>query len=120
MKDTVRQLVEAGRLEFIGGGWSMNDEAAAHYSAVIDNMALGMRFLAENFGQCGRPRVAWQIDPFGEDGTTNNWQQPSPMLSTYLYIFLQVTAGSKRTCSPGWVLTVCSSAGWITRTRRRG
>merc|ERR1719189_2759223 len=43
----------------------MNDEAAAHYSAVIDNMALGMRFLAENFGQCGRPKVAWQIDPFG-------------------------------------------------------
>ena len=94
MKDTVRQLVEAGRLEFIGGGWSMNDEAAAHYSAVIDNMALGMRFLAENFGQCGRPRVAWQIDPFGEDGTTNNWQQPSPMLSTYLYIHL--TSGHSR------------------------
>ena len=116
MKDTVRQLVEAGRLEFIGGGWSMNDEAAAHYSAVIDNMALGLRFLADNFGQCGRPRVAWQIDPFGEDGTTNNRQQTSPKL----YIFLQVTAGSKPTCSPGWVLTVCSSDGWITRTRRRG
>ena len=33
------------RLEFIGGGWSMNDEAAAHYTAIIDNMALGVRFL---------------------------------------------------------------------------
>ena len=115
--------MEAGRLEFIGGGWSMNDEAAAHYSAVIDNMALGLRFLADNFGQCGRPRVAWQIDPFGEDGTTNN---PAATISDViyifidLYIFLQVTAGSKPTCSPGWVLTVCSSDGWITRTRRRG
>jgi len=33
------------RLELVSGGWSMNDEAAAHYSAVIDNMALGIKFL---------------------------------------------------------------------------
>ena len=33
------------RLEFISGGWSMNDEAAAHYSAIIDNMAVGIKFL---------------------------------------------------------------------------
>ena len=38
-------LIENGiaRLEFIGGGWSMNDEAAAHYSAIIDNMSFGMK-----------------------------------------------------------------------------
>ena len=65
MKRSVRQLVEQGRLEFIGGGWSMNDEAAAHYTAVIDNMSYGLKFLSEEFGECGRPRVAWQIDPFG-------------------------------------------------------
>jgi len=65
MKTTVRQLVDQGRLEFISGGWSMNDEAAAHYSAIIDNMALGIKFLQDEFGSCGRPRVGWQIDPFG-------------------------------------------------------
>ncbi|CAG0879219.1 unnamed protein product [Darwinula stevensoni] len=72
MKEKVRVLIEEGRLEFIGGGWSMNDEATAHYSSIIDNVAWGMRrapnrlrYLAEEFGTCGRPRVAWQIDPFG-------------------------------------------------------
>ena len=43
MKSAVRGLVSEGRLEFIGGGWSMNDEAAAHYNAIIDNMALGLQ-----------------------------------------------------------------------------
>lgn len=55
----------AGRLEFVNGGWCMNDEATTHYSAIIDQMSLGLHFLQETFGECGRPRVAWHIDPFG-------------------------------------------------------
>src|ERR1700744_4064286 len=31
MKENVRMLVEEGRLEFVGGAWSMNDEAGTHY-----------------------------------------------------------------------------------------
>ncbi|XP_029840933.2 lysosomal alpha-mannosidase [Ixodes scapularis] len=64
-RQLVRELVDAGRLEFTSGGWSMNDEATTHYSATVDEMTLGMRWLNDTLGQCARPRVAWQIDPFG-------------------------------------------------------
>jgi lysosomal alpha-mannosidase len=39
----VRKLVQEGRLEFIGGAWSMNDEAAAHYHSIIDQFTWGLQ-----------------------------------------------------------------------------
>lgn len=58
-------LVNGGRLEFAGGAWSMNDEAAAHYQSIIDQFTWGTKFLNDTFGECARPRIGWQIDPFG-------------------------------------------------------
>lgn len=43
LREKVRQLVEEGRLEFIGGAWSMNDEAVVHYQSVIDQFTYGLR-----------------------------------------------------------------------------
>ncbi|XP_017042925.2 lysosomal alpha-mannosidase [Drosophila ficusphila] len=61
----VQKLVAEGRLEFTGGAWSMNDEATVHYQSVIDQFNLGLKYLKDNFGDCGRPTIGWQIDPFG-------------------------------------------------------
>ena len=58
-------FVYIGRLEFISGGWCMNDEASTHYNSIIDQHTLGAQFLRDQFGDCARPKIGWQIDPFG-------------------------------------------------------
>ncbi|XP_053622765.1 lysosomal alpha-mannosidase-like isoform X3 [Plodia interpunctella] len=65
VRHKVHVLVREGRLQFVGGAWSMNDEAAVHYQTTIDQFTWGLKKLNETFGACGIPRVGWQIDPFG-------------------------------------------------------
>ena len=43
----------------------MNDEGTTHYNSIIDQHSLGLEFLRDQFGECGQPKVGWQIDPFG-------------------------------------------------------
>ncbi|XP_075514635.1 alpha-mannosidase-like isoform X1 [Primulina tabacum] len=59
----VRQLVDAGQLEFVNGGWCMHDEAATHYIDMIDQTTLGHQLIKSQFNKT--PRAGWQIDPFG-------------------------------------------------------
>ncbi|CAF3956659.1 unnamed protein product [Rotaria magnacalcarata] len=65
VRETVKELVNDGRLEFISGGWCMNDEGITHYNSIIDQHSLGAEFLRDQFGECARPKIGWQIDPFG-------------------------------------------------------
>lgn len=66
----VVSLVRERRLQFANGGWCMHDEAAAHYSDMIDQTALGHGWLVETFGADALPTVGWQIDPFGHSSLT--------------------------------------------------
>lgn len=43
-KDNVRMLIDQGRLEIIGGAWSMNDEAVTHYQSIVDQFTWGFRY----------------------------------------------------------------------------
>eukprot|EP01117_Protostelium_nocturnum_P002404 TRINITY_DN1308_c0_g1_i1.p1 TRINITY_DN1308_c0_g1~~TRINITY_DN1308_c0_g1_i1.p1 ORF type:complete len:1186 (+),score=397.13 TRINITY_DN1308_c0_g1_i1:18-3575(+) len=67
-KEQFKKLVKNGQLEFIGGGIVQNDEAASSIDAVINQVTDGHEYIKKHFGT--RPRIAWQIDPFGHSTLT--------------------------------------------------
>ncbi|ESO06351.1 hypothetical protein HELRODRAFT_63909, partial [Helobdella robusta] len=56
-------LVESGRLEIVGGGWVVPDEAVTHYSSLILNFLEGHRWLKKKI--LFKPKITWSLDPFG-------------------------------------------------------
>lgn len=44
LRHKVKDLVKRGQLEFIGGAWSMHDEATTHYQSIIDQFTWGFRY----------------------------------------------------------------------------
>ena len=62
----LRRLVELGRIEILHGGMVSSDEACPNYADMLRNFEMGHAFVKEEFGV--KPRVAWQLDPFGHSG----------------------------------------------------
>jgi len=69
-KATFKQYIKEGRIEFVNGGWSMNDEACPYYLDIIENMRVGHQFLQKEFGIT--PNIGWHPDPFGHS-TANQY-----------------------------------------------
>ena len=66
-KETIKLLLDTGQLEFVTGGWVMNDEANTHHFAMISQMVDGHEWLTHHLNY--KPRHGWAIDPFGVSPT---------------------------------------------------
>lgn len=62
-KHQVKELVKQKRLDFVTGGWVMNDEACVTDRAIRWQLEEGLQWLQEHLGT--RPQYSWAIDPFG-------------------------------------------------------
>ena len=65
----LKQLIAEGRLEIVGGGWVMNDEALVDFEVVTRQMVAGHRFFKNVLGVTNIT-TAWQLDPFGHSSLT--------------------------------------------------
>lgn len=64
----LQSLIDSKRLEIIGGGWVMHDEAVSSLYSVVNQLAVGISFVKDKFNT--RPRFQWHIDPFGHSATS--------------------------------------------------
>ena len=59
----IKELINEKRLEFVSGGFVVNDEATPYYKDIIEQIRVGHQFILEEFGIT--PKTAWYIDSFG-------------------------------------------------------
>ena len=63
-RTSVRGLVQRGQLEFVGGGWVMNDEASVDIHQIINQYTAGHLWLRENVGKAAQPTVGYVSNPY--------------------------------------------------------
>ena len=62
-KTKMKKLINEKRVEFVLGGYVVNDEATPLYYNIMDQIRIGHQFLQEEFGII--PKTGWYIDSFG-------------------------------------------------------
>lgn len=62
-RDTLKKLVRNNQLEFVTGGWVMNDEASSHWLSIVHQLTEGHQWLQKHLNYT--PQSGWSIDPFG-------------------------------------------------------
>ena len=62
-QDRVKAMIQSGQVEIVEGGIVQPDEATTNYKDVLRNFEAGHDWLMEIFGI--KPKVAWQLDPWG-------------------------------------------------------
>ena len=75
----VRSLVAEGRLDFANAGWCMHDEAATHWIDMVDNTAIGHRFLFTNIGASAIPTAQWQVSACVRARVRARWTPPAQL-----------------------------------------
>jgi hypothetical protein len=70
VQSAFQRIIQNGQFEFVGGGWSQNDEVTTHWRDVVENQVLGHQWLRDTFGEHGRVRWGWQIDMFAGYAST--------------------------------------------------
>ena len=65
----LKAFISEGRLEIVGGGWIMNDEALVDFEGLTRQILAGHRFFKEVL-EVPNITIAWQIDPFGHSSLT--------------------------------------------------
>lgn len=60
-------LTSGNQLEFVTGGWVMNDEASTHWISTVQQMTHGHQWLKMNLNYT--PRSHWAVDSFGYSAT---------------------------------------------------
>ncbi|XP_075559346.1 lysosomal alpha-mannosidase-like [Dermacentor variabilis] len=107
-----RKFIAEGRVELVNGGMVMNDEATTHYSDIVDQMTLGMRWINATFGACALPRAVWQLDPYGHS------REQAALFAQVSHFGHALTRGPEG-CHLFVVIARHKSQKWLLRTQHR-
>lgn len=78
----VRKWVAEGRLEFLNGAWTENDEAMPTYQDIIANLMKGHEFLKNELDFV--PKVGWLLDSYGHSAANARLYADAGMEALFL------------------------------------